>query len=394
MKGRNKRLLEGVRAFSPILQAYEAGYSKEDIHTSILEALKPEFYNIVQLEKYSIDLLAVEAINVTKIRINDFASRIYDLCMVVRRKLLVNDENICAEIYSQWEEPIAKALSLYWNAVMLEHHKVNLPIDEYAYELFRNIGSLIEGTLQVYLKELLHITLFAEGEKVSYSEIASLSLGKVVQKLNSKLGSSELFTLSPWMVPLNQWRNIAQHYSVDTMESSIICKYGTNNQYTIKLERAELMEVARALVLLYSAVRTSHSIFVLDNAYFLQAYSKGLEKKDSDAQFQFCVGAASQGFEVIEMKIEENIAFADFIDVTENNSLERALQASVFIYNLWIITKSPKVTVKYSTKSGDKSLITTAKSADCEKIYSGEKEFSYLAEVVEYQLEKHINKFK
>lgn len=384
---KKKRLLGGVRAFSPLLQAYEAGYSKEEVKAGILEYLEPEFENLAILDRYGIDLLAVEAINVTKVRITGWASDLYDKSMEVRRSLLASNKNKCAEICSQWEEQIGKSLNFYWSAVRFEHCKDDLPIDEYAYELFRNIGGLVEGTLQVYLKELLHLSLYAEGESASYSEISSLSLGNVVKKLSEKLGDSDIFTLSPWMVPLNQWRNIAQHFSIDTEDSSITCTYGVRKQHFIRLERKELMDVASSMFKLYSAIRTSQTIFFLDNADSLISHCKGFKRKDADMQFQFCVGAASQGFEVIYLQVTQDKAYAQFSDATDDDFLERALHASQFVYQLWEATRSNVVVIKYDTKLGNKSLITTAKSEDCEKVYNGEEDFAYLSKVVDFKSE-------
>lgn len=389
LENRNNRLLRGVRAFSPLLQAFEAGYSKEEIKAHILTILEPEFDNPEILVRYGIDLLAVETINVTKVRANDWSSQLYDKSMEARRSLLANDKNICAEVCSKWEADIGKALTFYWSSIKFEHSKDDLPIDEYAYELFRNIGGLIEGTLQIYLKELLHITLCANGESSSYSEVSSLSLGNVISKLSEKFGNSDIFTLSPWMVPLNQWRNIAQHFSIDTDNFSINCRYGAKNQHIIKLKREELMEIAKSIFTLYSAIRTSQTIFFLDSADSLISHCKGFKRKDADKQFQFCVGAASQGFEVIDLKVEINKAYAEFYDVTDENSFERAIHAVQFVYQLWIATRSDILVVKYNTKLRDKYLIATAKSEDCEKVYKGEESLSYLSEVVDFEMEPH-----
>lgn len=117
------------------------------------------------------------------------------------------------------------------------------------------------------------------------------------------------------------------------------------------------------------------------------SHCKGFKRKDADEQFQFCVGAASQGFEVIDLRVEINKAYAEFYDVTDENSFERAVHAVQFVYQLWIATRSDILVVKYSTKLRDKYLIATAKSEDCEKVYKGEESFSYLSEVIDFEME-------
>lgn len=385
MNDRKNNILRGVRTFSPLLQAYESGYSKEEVKSGILKVLQPEFNNPEMLDRYGIDLLAIESVNITKIRSQKWSSTLYDLSMESRRRLLAIDENTCAKICAQWEDDVGKALGFFWNAVRFERHKDDLPLDEFAYELFRNIGALIEGTLQVYLKELLHVMLVAQGEKTSYPEVCALNLGGVVQRLSKRIGISDAFTLSPWMVPLNQWRNIAQHFSIDASESVITCVYGTKNKHEIRLERTELMEVAKSLFMLHSAIRTSHTIFFLDSADSLISHCKGFKRKDSDEQFQFCVGAASQGFEVVDLEISNNKAYALFHDTTDDESQERAIHASQFVYQLWNASKSETVVVKYVAKLGEKYLVCSAKSEDCEKVFSGAEPLSYLASVAEFK---------
>lgn len=382
MKVNNQSILRGVRAFSTLLQAYEAGYTTEDIKSTVMEMLMPEFKNATMLDRYGIDLLTVEAVNVTKIRNSDWASKLFDQCLHIRRQHLANDVNDCARTCALWEEHIGKALSLYWSAVHLEHKKTDLPLDEFAYEIFRNIGSLIEGTLQVYLKELLHIAQRAQGESVNFIDIDALDLGKTVRLLGEKAGIESYLTLSPWNVPLNQWRNIAQHYAMNSNGSSIICHYGARHQHSITLTRSELLDVARSLFLLFSTMRTAHTLFALDHADVLAVHCKGFVRKPADTQFQFVVGAASQGFEVVELDISEDCARAVLADVTAQDPDTRSIHASQFIYPLWTATRSKRLIIDYRSKAGIITLRTIATAEDCKKVFNCKENISYLAEVV------------
>lgn len=388
---KSKNILRGVRAFSPLLQAYENGYAADDIKASVMETLIEEFQNTEMLERYGIDLLAVEAVNITKIRSIDWASELYDRCIGIRQDYLVMNSGECAETCAYWEEHIGKALSLYWNAVRFEQEKSNLPLDEFAYELFRNIGALIEGTLQVYLKELLHLAQRLRGEPTSFSDIQSLDLGAAVRLVGEKANISTFLTLSPWNVPLNQWRNIAQHYSMDSSGSTIVCQYGSRLQHSISLQRSELLDIARDLVQLFATVRTAQTIFTLDHADILISHCKGFERREKDLLFQFAVGAASQGFEVIDLEVSEEKARALMIDVTEQDQTVRSIHASQFVYNLWVATKSSQLIIEYRTKSGDYSLKTTAEALDCEKVFNGTEEISYLARIVRFEPSRFTN---
>lgn len=382
MKAKSHSVLRGVRAFSPLLQAYEAGYTTEEIKSSVIDALTPEFKNAAMLDRYGIDLLTVEAVNVAKIRNSDWASDVFDQCLHIRRQHLANDADDCAKTCALWEEPIGKALSFYWSAVRLEHEKVDLPLDEFAYELFRNIGGLIEGTLQVYLKELLHLAQRSQGESVAFTDIDSLDLGTTVRLVGEKASIATYLTLSPWNVPLNQWRNIAQHFSMDSSGSLIVCRYGARHQHSITLTRPELLDVARSLFLLFSTIRTAQTIFALDNADTLVSHCKGFVRKEVDLQFQFAVGAASQGFEVVELEVSEESAKAVLADVTAQEPNARSIHASQFVYPLWIATRSQRLIIDYRAKSGTITLRTIAKAEDCEKVFDYTEDFAYLARVV------------
>jgi len=382
LKTNNNNILRGVRAFSPLLHACEAGYTTEEIKSSVIAALTPEFENLPMLDRYGIDLLTVEAINLAKIRNSNWASNLFDQCRRIRRQYLANDAEDCAKTCALWEESIGKALSLYWSAVRLEHEKTDLPLDEFAYELFRNIGGLIEGTLQVYLKELLHLTQRSQGEAVSFADVNSLDLGETVRLIGEKASIASYLTLPPWNVSLNQWRNIAQHFSMDFSGSVIICRYGGRLQHSIALTRPELLDVARSLFLLFSTMRTAQTLFALDHADALILHCKGFVRKEADTQFQFVVGAASQGFEVVELDVSKDCARAVLADVTAQDPRARSIHASQFVYSLWIATQSQRLIIDYRAKSGSVTLRTTAAAEDCKKVYDYMEDFAYLAKAV------------
>lgn len=386
MKGKSHNILRGVRTFSPLLQAYESGHTIEEIKSSVIKTLSPYFENTAMLDRYGIDLLTAEAINVAKIRNADWASSLFDQCLHIRRYYLAKDPDDCAKACASWEEAIGKALSLYWSAVRLEYEKTDLSLDEFAYELFRNIGGLIEGTLQVYLKELLHLAQRSQGQPVTFAEIDTLDLGTTVRLVGEKADITSYLTLHPWNVPLNQWRNIAQHYSMDSSGSSIVCRYGAKHQHSITLTRAELLEVARSLFLLFSTIRTAQTLFALDHADTLVVHCKGFVRKDADMQFQFAVGAASQGFEVVELDVTEAHARALLADVTAQDPDARSIHASQFIYPLWVATRSQRLIIDYRTKSGNITLRATATAEDCRKVYAHTEDFAFLAKVICFEI--------
>lgn len=355
----------------------------------ILGTLLPEFEHPDTLNRYGLDLLTVESVNVQRVRSQSWSGELYDTCLKIRRRCLASKQEECARVCGEWLEPISSALALYWSAVHLEHFKSDLPLEDFAYELFRNIGALIEGTLQTYLKEMLHITKTLNDVTASFDDVSQLSLGAVIQQLDATAEFKDLLVIPRWPVPLNQWRNIAQHYSLRADGGAIRCTYGTRSRHIIELSREELLEVANNLFLLYSAFRTSQTIFFLDNADTLSHYCKPFARSESDKLFQFNVSAASQGFEVIALDVGDKRATAKLIDVTDVEELQRGIHASQFTYELWVATGAEEVTVEYRSKQGRHMLRSSVSGTDCEKVYSGKEDLAYLAKMSVFSHQEH-----
>lgn len=388
MNDRTRHLTEGVRKFSPLLQAFEAGHSIEEIRASVFQALEPEFHNPVVLKRYGIDLLTVEAINISKIKLQPEAHALYTACIDAHRSFLHKDPNRCAKVCSDWEQEIGAGLHLYWNTARFEVNKSGLSLDEFAFEVLRNIGSLLEATMQPYLRELLHHCLEGNGSSQTKEAVAALDFGGVISRLETVRFGNNLLRPQPSNIALNQWRNIAQHFSVRTDGTTVMCTYGRGSRYTVTFTRSELWEALVSLTAMHLAIRTAHTIFFLDHGEALAVHCKGYVRKDSDLQFQFVVGAASQGFEVTALSVTPDCSTADFRDVTEGEPTPRGIHASQFVLELWKATKSAKVKITYSTKAGVAHLWAQAHSEDCQCVATGDKDMKYLAEVVKLSLTK------
>lgn len=298
----------------------------------------------------------------------------------------MKDSDRCAKVCSYWEQEIGAGLHLYWNSARFEVDKTGLPLDEFAFEALRNIGSLLEATMQPYLRELLHHCLEGDGSISTKEAVAALDFGEVVSRLENIRFGTKLLRPQPFNIALNQWRNIAQHFSVRTNGTTITCNYGRGGKNIVTFTRTELWEALVSLTAMHSAIRTGHTIFCLDHGDALAVHCKGYARKDSDLQFQFVVGAASQGFEVTSLSVTSDCSTANFQDVTEGEPTPRGIHASQFILELWKATKSTRLKITYSTKVGVAHLWAHALGKDCQLVGTGEKDMKYLAEIVKLSL--------
>lgn len=388
MNNRTRHLTEGVRNFSPLLRAFEAGYSIEEVRSVVHQALEPEFQNPAVLKRYGIDLLTVEATNISKIKLRPDAHALYAACSDERTSFLGKDPDRCAKVCSDWEQEIGAGLQLYWNTARFEVDKAGLPLDEFAFEALRNIGSLLEATMLPYLRELLHHCLEGNGSSQTKEAVAALDFGAVVKRLEAVRFGTKLLRPQPSNIALNQWRNIAQHFSVRTDGATVTCTYGRGGRHTVTFTRSELWEALVSLTEMHRAIRTAHTIFFLDHGDVLTVHCRGYARKDSDLQFQFVVGAASQGFEVTALSLTPGCSTAHLQDVTEGEPTPRGIHASQFVLELWKATKSAMVKITFATKAGVVHLWAQALGQDCQRVATGDKDMKYLAEVVELSLTK------
>ena len=385
MSDRARHLIEGVRKFSPLLQTFEAGYTIEQVKASVHATLRPEFRNCDLLEQYGIDLLTVEATNVEKLKRRPDAYTLFTACMDARRALLDLNPDQCSRICADWEQEIGRGLHFFWNSARMEVDKSDLALDEFVYEAFRNIGSLLEATMLPYLRELLQLREALNGTHLAKMEIAAMDFGSVVSRLERWI-ATDVLRPQPQNLPINQWRNIAQHFSVSQQGDRVLCHYGKALKRTLELTRDELWEVLIALFSIHSALRTAHTIFFLDHGSILAKHCTGYTRKDSDLQFQFIVGAASQGFEVTAISVQGGLARATLKDCTIANARDRGIHASQFVLGLWIATKANELEIEYVTKAGSPHLRAHAVGSDCELVHSGDRDMRYLAGTVELTL--------
>ncbi len=98
------------------------------------------------------------------------------------------------------------------------------------------------------------------------------------------------------------------------------------------------------------------------------------------------MGAASQGFEVTELSTTSARSFARFVDVSVLRDRKRAIHAGQFVYSLWKATKSDTLTIEYQSKNNENRMRTTVAGSDCEKVYDGTEEFSFLAKVAKSEI--------
>jgi hypothetical protein len=263
----------------------------------------------------------------------------------------------------------------------LERPKDSLPLEEFAVESFVLTGQLIEAVMLPFLRGFLYIVRIADGgQQRDIQSARALHLGRIVGELNGHDEFIDLFSPAPWHMPLNQWRNIAQHQSYEIVGDKILCRYGAKDKTKeIALTRDELFFLVRRIFRIYVVIKTARILFLMDNADALSDRKWPDTGRDDQQAFNFAILASSQGFEasdLVETETEISVVLRECSDMDPS---ARRFHASQFAYVLWTKRPKPYAKVEYREKDGTPSLITRVSGKDCEEIRSGKIEFHELA---------------
>ena len=375
-------VLPKVRAWSRLLQAAGEGITPEQIKAAVFDTLCQVLPNRTALDAIGLDLLIGPAVCVQRVLDDGWSANRFRYCLGVYRQALATDAPRCLDECARWEPSVRRGLGQYWSAVQLEQPKSDLALEEFASVALRDIGDLIEGTLQPYLRALL--AQLRVVRRKDPAAIEQLDLGNVVAELADTGGVRDLFIPGPWYVPLNQWRNLAKHHSYEVTGDSIRCWYGKGPKLrSISLSREELWEALRRVFGVHMLIKTARDVFILEHlADVGPRLGAGSERPDA-TMFRFAATAATQGFEVVSASAEKAVARATLRDASDRPWRERQFHASQFVQVLWAHTGAEVCEVEYQRRDGTPTLLTVAQATDCEKVGRREMDMGELAQRVE-----------
>jgi hypothetical protein len=215
------------------------------IKREIIALLDPYVLDKGLLAERAIDLFSVEAVSVGTLSTRAAWKSLFDFVFSLRREALLVDENEAVAVMTFFQSPIQETQGKFALQVAFEQLKEDMALDEYAFELFRNIGALIESTLQPLLKEFYCLACLCDGVPVDPKAALQDDFGRVAAALEKLISVKELVAPPPWGLRLNQWRNIAQHHTYKIAGDRIVAEYGRSAPpKTVQLARGELLAVA------------------------------------------------------------------------------------------------------------------------------------------------------
>ncbi len=388
---RFRKILEGLKYKSPIPVLLENGYTPASIKAEIIDTFKPFFRNYENLERFAIDYLVSDWINFLRLTIN-YPGIVKDIEVVLKAYNQAKDKD-----YKQTLDILAKMIPLhleagnkYWSFLKLEVNKKDLDIYEFVQTSMKDISDIIEGlSKSVYIENVL-INKIRRGKSLDIEKTLNNKLGNLINDLVTNSEYSSIFIVPSENQTISNWRNIAAHHTYSVIDNLIHCESGEGDNKTVfSLERDELFKRVNYCMRTTEILNMAHKIFGFDN---LLDISLRLDKDKSHPRpeigfLMFSSALMSQGFEILNIDYNHEKAVLDLFDMTKNNPRDRGIHSSQLLNQLWLLTNSKYLEIRYFTNGKDLFLTSSINSEIFEQMANDDKkDIHYFAENVTFKL--------
>lgn len=375
----SKEIVDKVRAsrqFQTLLNATHQANDPVVTKQFIVDALIPFFENRVNLERYAVEALIPELGTLTELKKSSlYFQNFQTILQTYKEAKRINDEHFFRAL-GFWHKPCEQALLKYWSVYHLEVEKDTLPLEEYVHESFRNIGDIIEGVSQPFLRVLLHIVRIRNKSAVDTDELASDDLGVIIARLIEECGFPDCFVIPPWNIRVNQCRNIAFHHSTQIMGAEVICTYGKPpNTKRFVTTREDIFLATQNIFNLFRAAKLAYSLMIVDNIAWLRFPDSDPPLLRKEAHLiNLALQFASQGFDIVSFSESKDLSVVRVRDLTKRDDKIRAAHSSQFLFSLWQSTESAEVVVEYENSEGLPMYRFALDSETCQRISEAEED--------------------
>jgi len=387
-----QKILEGLKDKSPIPVLLENGYTPSTIKDEIIGTFKPYFKSHSNLEKYAINFLVSDWINFLRISIkySGIENEIKTVLDSYDQAKTKNYEDTI-DVLSKMIPYHLEAGNKYWSFLNLEVDKKDLEIYEFAQTSMKDISNIVEGiSKSVYVENVL-INKLKRGKTIDLEKTTSNKLGNLIQDLIDNSDYSSIFIVPSENLKLSDWRNIGAHHTYSIVDNKIHCESGEGvRKMTFELERSDLFERLNYCMRTTEILNMAHKIFGFDN---LTEISKriGKDKNNARPEIGFLMLSSalmSQGFEIQKINYDSKSASLELFDLTIGNPRDRGIHSSQLLNQLWLLTDSKYLEIKYFKNNGQLYLTSSIESGIFEQMGKDDaKGISYFAENVNFNLE-------
>lgn len=342
--------ISGFEENSYIAELYKLGFKPQEVQEILFERFEPYFINKKNLHKYITAPLPSIVETFVSITESKEEKKLLDECLSLFRSALQKDSQKCIKAFFDWENDIYQGISQCVSMLNLDRDKKEMNLEDFTKDIFEYVGNFIEVIINAYLRLIFQIITIKKESHKEFEDIKKLSLGDIVKLILREKLLVEIVKPSPWNIPLNQWRNIAQHYKYNVVNGAILCEYGKfPNEKEIRLLKIELWSFVNKLFKIQGILKVAHAIFILDNK---QKYSQliprqrknlRLESKILDIFSSICI----KGFHFIDYSLNSNKIKFILKDLTHDRSKNRQMQILNFLYPIWFNTRTKYLEIEY-----------------------------------------------
>lgn len=347
----------------------------------IITLFSPFFLNKAVLDELAVPALVPDAVTLSLLSIDPWSYSMISRVLAEHRGAAASNESACFDGYGTWEPHVLHGLSHYWSAFHLEvDRKDDLPLEEFAQEVAKNMAVVIEASLKPLLKELLLMVRIRLAKPDPSGGLLSADLGLVVGELMENCSYPELFAPPPWRLRLNHWRNICQHFNLEVRGSNIVGRYGKPpGKRTVTLSRSEFLEAAIKCLRVFELIKLARTIAIFDNLEKTRPYLPQTVLRPEHEILALALALATESFEVKDVLLGARSAYIVVQDLTDHSPEKRMLHSAQFVYPVWTHFPRDSISVEFRDRKGTPRLTTEAQGADCKAVALGRISFSELA---------------
>ena len=335
---------------------HSAGIPINQIKDLVIELLDPYVFDKTFLREYAMTALAAEAVNVGRIVARpDWASMLANLVVFRADVWRANQGGSIDTIVANYDK-IEECYERVSSYALMEIPKADLEMREFAFECFRNIGTIAESCIFPHLRELLGL---CNRQFSTLAAVHAKDFGEIVRDLGDFYIDKRLIMPAPWGISLSQWRNMAQHHDYKVTDDKISLTYGRGkNSRNISITRDELWAVTNEIFARLRILKSARILFIFDKRDVLGPYFKQCSNSDLRTEFlHLAASISTQGFKLRNAHVKEEIAEFDVADLSRSEERDqRAIHCSQFLAMFAEWFKGRSISILFSsTESGSPS---------------------------------------
>lgn len=211
-----------------------------------------------------------------------------------------SDAHLCFQTWSSSMEAIDNGIANSALTARLQQDLDELDPALVPKSVLRDVGELLEGSLQPLARLRLAMRGVAGMRTVGDSDIGQMTFGEVLSELSSREDGGDMYRPPPFEVLASQWRNIAYHSSYVVKGAEVICTFGRPFTKRIVCSINDIVRLGEYINCLTFAHKVAFEIFSIDNLDALDLYAPEIQVTEYTRDGALAYDLFGEGFAVLK----------------------------------------------------------------------------------------------